>query len=280
MEKSSERKAGLFARLFKGAKTTPSNDKRPKLVYDPRDNIEDFQPEPLDMCFCGSGEFFKACCGSTENDREPPYGVFVFENYLSGNVIKELRSYLDTQPGEPLTVIDEELSTADNIVTKMDNQRRSDRVDMGDYYSAVNKIMRKAFIDLSEECIGLKMDWYEPPQLLRYHANGFYNSHSDAENMNLEKKTWSKVIDRDLSLLIYLNDDFEGGNLLFDKFNYTIRPKAGTAVLFPSDHRYLHTAQTVHKGIRQALVSWGAVTGVRKISSNPPEGAIMINFNQ
>ncbi|MDH3327046.1 MAG: 2OG-Fe(II) oxygenase [Gammaproteobacteria bacterium] len=278
MSNNSNSKPGFFSKLFGLSKKETTPDKRPELIMDPTGPVMDYQPDHLDICFCGSEFFFKNCCGSMEEKRPPPYGVFVFENYLSPEIIKELKDHLDKQLSEPLTVIDSELSTPDNIVNKLDDHRKSERVEMGVFYKSVSKIVRTAFIELSEKCIEKKMDWYEPPQILRYNPGGYYNSHADSENMDMETGSWSKVIDRDLSLLIYLNDDFEGGELSFDNFHYTLKPKAGTAVLFPSDHRYKHTAHTVHKGVRQAIVSWGAVHGIKKISNVLPQDAILVEY--
>ena len=69
------------------------------------------------------------------------------------------------------------------------------------------------------------------------------------------------MIDRDLSVLIYLNDDFEGGEVNFSNFGFDIKPSSGLLIAFPSDHRYLHAAQLVTSGVRYAIVSWAAIIG-------------------
>lgn len=50
------------------------------------------------------------------------------------------------------------------------------------------------------------------------------------------------------SLVIYLNDDFEGGDLEFPDDTYWFKPSAGTAVLFP--HDMPHTALEVFSGTK------------------------------
>ena len=77
-------------------------------------------------------------------------------------------------------------------------------------------------------------------------------------------------------MLIYLNDGYEGGELSFYKFNYQVWPRAGAVVMFPSDHRYLHQAEKVTKGMRYAIVSWASVQGIPKIADKPPKPAILI----
>ena len=263
---------------FKKQKEEIPPKNRPDLIMNPMGPVQEYRPDHIDICFCGSGTFFKSCCGSMEEKRPPPYGVFIIENYLSPELVEELREHLDQQPGDPLMVIDNDLSTPDKVVTKLDDLRKSERVNMGIQYQKINKIVRSAFIELADKTMGEKIDWYEPPQLLRYHPGGFYQGHADSENLNMDTLSWNKVIDRDLSLLIYLNDDFEGGELSFDKFHYKLKPKSGTAILFPSDNRYMHTAHTVHEGIRQAIVSWASVKGIEKISRTPPKDAIFIEY--
>ncbi|MDH5257145.1 MAG: 2OG-Fe(II) oxygenase, partial [Gammaproteobacteria bacterium] len=271
-------KPGFFGRLFGLSKKEKGIKPGPDILLKSTGPTPDYQPDPVDICFCGSGKFFKSCCGSMEENRPPPFGVFIFENYLSAEHIKKLRDQFNKLPSEPLMIIDNELSTPEKIVNRLDDQRKSERVDTSEYSAALNFIVRSAFVELADKCFKRKMDWFEVPQLLRYYPGGFYQGHADSENMDPKTRCWNKVIDRDLSMLIYLNDDFEGGELSFDKFHYKLRPKSGTAVIFPSDNRYMHTAHTVHEGMRQAIVSWGSVQGIEKISSKPPENAILIEY--
>lgn len=58
-----------------------------------------------------------------------------------------------------------------------------------------------------------------------------------------------------LSLVGYLNDDYEGGELYFDKLNLKIKPKAGDLYLFPSSYVYSHAAMPVTSGTKYSLVT-------------------------
>jgi len=55
---------------------------------------------------------------------------------------------------------------------------------------------------------------------------------------------------------MFLNDDFEGGELEFKEFNIKIKPEAGEIVLFSSGFPYMHQVNSVTKGIRYAVVKW------------------------
>ena len=238
---------------------------------------KDFNPDYNEPCYCGSEKPFGLCCGSTEIIRPPPFGLFMFENYLDSNVAQDLVSYAQQCDGEPLMVIDNNASTPDNIVRVPDQRRVTERVNLGERRKELIEMVRTAFLDLSEKCIGRALEWFETPDLMRYREGGYYIRHADSQNMDPETNIWSKVIDRDLSLLIYLNDDFEGGELSFYKLNYQIRPRAGAAVMFPSDQRFLHQAETVTKGVRYAIVSWASLRGIPKVSAKPPEPAILLS---
>jgi predicted 2-oxoglutarate/Fe(II)-dependent dioxygenase YbiX len=248
-----------------------------RLLLDDVAPTQDFRLKDSDPCFCASGRSFARCCGSRETPRPPPHGIFVVENYLDPLTVEEWVDFAEQCGGERLMVIDRAASTPQKIVRVEDSRRVADRVELGACRSELSELVAATFVDLAQKCLGLSLDWYEAPELMRYLPGGFYVKHADSQNFNPDSNSWAKVIDRDLSLLIYLNEDFEGGSLYFNRFNYRLRPKAGMAVLFPSDNRYIHTAETVTKGTRYAIVSWASVRGVPKVAEKPPEPAILLS---
>lgn len=248
------------------------------LVFTSTEDMDNFCPAADEACFCGSGKTFSTCCASMNEVREPPYGVFMFENFIDQQLARELTEYAEQCDGDPLMMIDEKKSTPDKIVKVKDERRVTERVKLGSRRQEFQDMMGQAFIDLAEKCVGVKLDWYEAPDLMRYREGGHYVRHADSQNWDTETNKWRKVIDRDLSMLIYLNDGYEGGELTFNNFNYIIRPWAAAAVLFPSDHRYLHQAHTVTKGVRYAMVSWASVKGVPKIAQKPPKNAVFVEY--
>jgi hypothetical protein len=58
-----------------------------------------------------------------------------------------------------------------------------------------------------------------------------------------------------VSLVAYINDDFEGGELFFRLQGINYIPKAGDVVLFPSNYMYPHQAKVVHSGTKYSLVT-------------------------
>lgn len=54
---------------------------------------------------------------------------------------------------------------------------------------------------------------------------------------------------------LYLNDDFEGGELYFPNLDISLKPKARQLVIFPGGHEYVHGVKTVTSGFRYVLFS-------------------------
>ena len=58
-----------------------------------------------------------------------------------------------------------------------------------------------------------------------------------------------------LSIICLLNDDYEGGELVFfeDKI---LTPSQGDVIIFPSNFLFPHEVKPITKGIRYSVVSW------------------------
>lgn len=50
------------------------------------------------------------------------------------------------------------------------------------------------------------------------------------------------------TMVIYLNDDYEGGEVHFRNHGVTIKPKAGSLVFFPSQKPYIHESLPITSG--------------------------------
>lgn len=59
-----------------------------------------------------------------------------------------------------------------------------------------------------------------------------------------------------MSVTIYLNDDFEGGEYHFPMQNKIFRPKAGDLIIFPGNKYYNHIITKVNSGTRITIPLW------------------------
>ena len=97
---------------------------------------------------------------------------------------------------------------------------------------------------------------YEPVQFLGYPVGGHYKGHNDGEHFNYETRQWERLMERDVSFLFYLNDQYGGGELEFYDLGLTIKPKKGMMIAFPSYKDFAHKVHPVTWGHRYSLVSW------------------------
>jgi Rps23 Pro-64 3,4-dihydroxylase Tpa1-like proline 4-hydroxylase len=81
--------------------------------------------------------------------------------------------------------------------------------------------------------------------LLRYDEGGYLPAHSD-----------HGVSSRNLSTVMYLNDNYEGGEIEFKHSNVRIKPDAGSVIFFPSNFLYVHEVYPITKGSRYSLPHW------------------------
>lgn len=99
-----------------------------------------------------------------------------------------------------------------------------------------------------------KVKSIESPQFLCYDKNGHYDKHNDSESFVNGKL--QRVVNRDISLLLYLNDDYEGGEIEFTQLQLMIKPKKGMLIAFPSYYEFEHKVHPVISGTRYNIVSW------------------------
>jgi hypothetical protein len=236
----------------------------------------EFKPARMDPCFCNSGKRFGNCCGSPTRDRPPPHGVGIIPGFLDADTCKAWITHFRQQPRHPLGHVEAPDKGVSHLESTHDADRITDIVKAGRLRGDINQQIKRAYQEVIAPVCERQFAWFELPQVLRYEPGGWYRAHADSEACSPNGQSWAKGIDRDTSLLLYLNDDFEGGELSFLNFNYSHRPRTGDLVFFPSDHRYVHQAQPVKDGLRLVVVCWAAFTHEPRVRSEPPPASIML----
>ena len=93
----------------------------------------------------------------------------------------------------------------------------------------------------------------ESIQVLEYSSNQEYKFHHDTSN-----DPNSKEYHRQISVVLYLNDGFEGGGTKFP--HQTYNPSPGYGLIFPSNWSFPHSGQKVLSGKKRVAVTWYYVT--------------------
>ena len=84
------------------------------------------------------------------------------------------------------------------------------------------------------ELTGTDVKSQEELQVVRYKEGGFYKPHYDACNKFTDDCTRLNqgLGPRFITFIIYLNDDFDGGETFFPEINTKVSPKQGKAAIF------------------------------------------------
>jgi hypothetical protein len=67
------------------------------------------------------------------------------------------------------------------------------------------------------------------------------------------------ITNNNVAALIYLNDDYEGGEISFQTHDLSIKPKTGDLLIFPGNLHYAHEVKEVLSGSRYTVPIWFSV---------------------
>ena len=117
-------------------------------------------------------------------------------------------------------------------------------------YKGIGAAMSGAALSANQQAWKFDITRANQCDYLKYDVNGHYHAHTDTF-IDPEVKECRK-----LTVLAFLNDDFEGGRLFIQNGYEKIYPpqKPGTILVFPSF--MLHGVEPVTKGIRRSIVTW------------------------
>ncbi len=92
---------------------------------------------------------------------------------------------------------------------------------------------------------GIKMDFMESFNFVKYIPGEHFSALAD------HGYSYNCTV----SSVAYLNDAYEGGELVFDILKLKIKPKAGDIIFFPSTYIYAHSSIPVLSGTKYAVVT-------------------------
>jgi hypothetical protein len=196
----------------------------------------------------------------------PLTNILIRPNVISPKGIKELVEHCERSTKEDLSVFDAlETNRTGETRWRVDKETRDTQmIPLEGVFGGVKEIFDHAVKDIINPFYGFEVHSSEIPQILSYSVGGHYKPHIDGEAIWCTprgEKIWKKSVDRDISLVFYLNDDFEGGDFVFPELKVRVRPEPGMMICFPSNHHYMHGVEPVTKGKRYSIVSWATVRG-------------------
>ena len=186
---------------------------------------------------------------------------------------KHMHSY-EVLSREPIIVLSDEFLNQDDCQRILNLQKQ-----LENSTTSMNRIKdyRKSLVTLVDEeddvikkvkkkivkSFGLSDDGMEKLQLQKYPEGGYYKEHFDAKSEDHFQKDES-FSQRKYSIIIYLNDDFSGGETIFPKKNISVKPLQGRLLLFSNllnETNYVHPfsshlSNKIVRGEKWILSTW------------------------
>ena len=100
-------------------------------------------------------------------------------------------------------------------------------------------------------------------QVVRWIRGYELNPHADKENPDGTPHPFPW---RDFATLVYLNDNFDGGQIYWPNKNKELKPKKGTLAIFPGTVEFLHGVKETTEGTRYTLPSFFTLDSTRALN--------------
>ena len=97
---------------------------------------------------------------------------------------------------------------------------------------------------LYDYCLKTGSDFGWVPEfytIQKYNVDAYMGPHVDSTDRTIKNMPT-------ISIVIYLNDDYDGGEICFPNQKISIKPEAGSMIIFPSYEPYIHDPKPVTSG--------------------------------
>lgn len=126
----------------------------------------------------------------------------------------------------------------------------NDASDQEIFQNTIGNILKESFEDYINDYRSFYLienyQKYDSFQILKYGNGQHFSNHVDD----------CLAYHRRISMSYYLNNDFDGGEIEFPRFNLKYKPEGNDLLLFPSTYIYNHKIYPVTDGTRYAVVNW------------------------
>jgi predicted 2-oxoglutarate/Fe(II)-dependent dioxygenase YbiX len=187
--------------------------------------------------------------------KELAPGIVVFENVFPESmdyIAKIEQAGISWRAAEVLVNPNEHVSGTDT------KARDTDLIMLPHHTDSQNSVLNeftKEFHARMKPCLDqymaayyAKIEKFENPQLLRYGKEQKFHDHIDDH----------PFFTRRISLTYYLNDEYEGGDVEFNRHGLRFKANKNDLLIFPSNFIYNHQVHPVTDGLRYVVVQWMA----------------------
>ena len=179
--------------------------------------------------------------------------IFLLKSFVTKEWADNIVQYADLVCKQKATVLGEKKHIKDTKVRDVLTYGFSENVEQDMVYlnylvDVISKALEEYMKFFTYINPRMRMD---SANLLKYEVGNYYKTHIDVHTS----------VNRIVSVIINLNQDYEGGGIVFYE-NKTRVPytkcvlKTGDLLMFPSTFLYPHSVQPITKGNRYSIVAW------------------------
>ena len=187
--------------------------------------------------------------------KEPKIGDYIQEypNILSPKLCEQIIKYYEATGAFVKSTYSTEggVSSETEERVKM-NEQWITRKDKGGLYGDLLAGFKIALQKYTEEYPDIIIQHSTPFRLNKYSVGGFMVRHID----NIHHSHGQQYGFPHVTMLLYLNDNYGGGEFELCNGLISKKPKTGTCVAFPSNFMYPHEVKLVTEGTRYTVMVW------------------------
>jgi predicted 2-oxoglutarate/Fe(II)-dependent dioxygenase YbiX len=129
--------------------------------------------------------------------------------------------------------------------------------DASDAAEIVLRLLQECLCNIGSQLRSAEPLYPETVILAAMGAGGHHGRHADNCRQN-EQGDWvaNHTPHRDVSAIYYLNEEFDGGEIVFERQQLTVKPRRGLLLAFPSDAEHVHEVFPVRSGVRYTMPIW------------------------
>jgi hypothetical protein len=180
------------------------------------------------------------------------FGIRIYQSELNGHISADLDRCLTHEQScntWSLAAVGYEQIPDASYRNCYDFKMREDQVEsvqekVGEIYKITTGQIRACVEHYSRD-YRINMGFMEAVNFVKYSTGEHFSYHSD--------HAYHYVCT--VSTVAYFNDDYEGGELHFDKFDLRVKPQEGQIIVFPSTFLYSHASLPVTSGTKFAAVT-------------------------
>jgi hypothetical protein len=192
---------------------------------------------------------------STNTVKNIAFGINLYKNAISrsdcSSLIVTLEDKLSHSDVFHWEKSEEEQSLRAALEFSVNEETLGPKTNLNEDLHKIHSLVRgviKQCIDDYASSWEISINHYAPLNFVKYsYPNTYFGLHTDHGP--------SKV--RTVSAILYLNDDYEGGELHFPRIDgLTVKPEAGDIIVFPSTYTYLHESIPLLNGTKYVVLAF------------------------